>query len=147
MGYTHYFSRNSYSNNPVLFAEFARGARKIIAFAVGKDEGIKLTDGTGAINYDRAVGSDEVWFNGVGDEAHEAFNWEAVGNGFNFVKTARKPYDAVVTAVLIHLKDVYRDAVEISSDGDWSEWSAGVTIYEKALNKKAVRPFTSELVS
>ena len=40
------------------------------------------------------------------------------GNVFNFCKTARKPYDAVVTSILKYLYFNFPDHFKIDSDGD-----------------------------
>jgi hypothetical protein len=66
---------------------------------------------------------------------------------FDFCKTARKPYDAVVTACLILLKQTYGDAVEVSSDGSWSEWQDGRDLYAKVFGVEARAPFEDETVS
>ena len=60
---------------------------------------------------------------------------------FNFCKTAYKPYDAVVTAILIRAKVIYGDSVQIRSDGDWSEWQSGRDLHEKAFGEVADCPF------
>ena len=52
-----------------------------------------------------------------------------------------KPYDAVVTAILIRAKSIYGSCVEISSDGDWSEWQAGREMYETVFGEVAECPF------
>lgn len=40
----------------------------------------------------------------------------------NFCKTARKPYDWFVTAILILVHNICPNCFEISSDGDLEEW-------------------------
>ena len=64
-------------------------------------------------------------FNGIGSESHETFVWENKVIDFNFCKTARKAYDPAVCAILILVKKHYGEGVEISSDGNWSEWNPG----------------------
>jgi len=44
---------------------------------------------------------DHVWFNGNDDLSHETFYLDKESTGFNFCKTARKPYDLLVMACLI----------------------------------------------
>jgi hypothetical protein len=60
---------------------------------------------------------------------------------FEFCKTAYKPYDAVVTAVLIRAKEIYGTVVEIYSDGNWDEWRAGRDLYERVFGEVAKCPF------
>jgi len=58
-----------------------------------------------------------VRFNGVGDNAHETFLFSKK-SGFNFCKTQRKPYDAVVCACLLTAMDVFGNDISFLSDGD-----------------------------
>lgn len=138
MGYTHYFTKKETDREDSRrFDMFAQGARTIIDYAT-KYEGIKIGD--------LEISDEIVIFNGVGEDSHETFYWAKDASGFNFCKTAYKPYDVVVTACLIHLKDVYGDLVDIGSDGQWSDWTLGARLYRNAtgltaenfLNKKSV---------
>ena len=144
MGYTHYFSKVGTTRDDALrFEMFARGARTIIEYATTQDK-IQIADGMGEKLGKWEISDSLVSFNGYGAESHETFYWSADASGFNFCKTAYKPYDAVVTACLIHLKDVYGEAVSIGSDGDWSEWSDGARLYRNATGLTAENPMTSE---
>lgn len=58
-----------------------------------------------------------VRFNGVGDDAHETFVFSKK-SGFNFCKTQRKPYDAVVCACLLTAVNIFGSDISFSSDGD-----------------------------
>jgi hypothetical protein len=63
--------------------------------------------------------SDEVIrFNGVGDNAHETFVLEKNRLGFDFCKTQRKPYDALVCACLYLSQKLFDSDIDVSSDGD-----------------------------
>jgi hypothetical protein len=144
VGYTHYFSKvNSTTDEALRFEMFARGARTIIEYAT-KYDNIQIADGMGDSLGAYEISDELVKFNGYGADSHETFYWGMDASGFNFCKTARKPYDAVVTACLIHLKDVFGDAVSIGSDGDWSEWRDGATLYRNATGLTAENPMTSE---
>jgi len=56
------------------------------------------------INHNDATG---IWFNGVGDDAHETMCIDFTGNGkWDFCKTACKPYDCMVVACLILAKEL-----------------------------------------
>ena len=55
-------------------------------------------------------------FNGIDEDGHETFYLEP-STGFNFCKTARKPYDLPICEVLLVLKDYYGTRFELSSDG------------------------------
>lgn len=52
------------------------------------------------------------------DLSHETFSIEIGSLGFNFCKTARKPYDKQVEACLYLAEKFFGDAIEIRSDGD-----------------------------
>lgn len=93
-----------------------------------------------------------VSFNGEGDYSHETFHveqqmslerWDvpdARGWYFAFCKTARKPYDVVVTASLIRLAYHFPEGVEVSSDGTVGEWEDGRQLCEELFGF-AVVPF------
>jgi hypothetical protein len=138
MGYTHYFTKAGTSiDDSLRFEMFARGARTIIDYAKKYDH-IKIGE--------LEISDEVVTFNGVGEDSHETFYWAIDGSGFNFCKTAYKPYDAVVTACLIHLKDVYGDLVDIGSDGQWSDWTLGARLYRNATGLTAEDFLRKELV-
>jgi hypothetical protein len=58
-----------------------------------------------------------VRFNGIGDNAHETFVFSK-NIGFNFCKTQRKPYDAVVCACLATAIEIFGSDINVSSDGN-----------------------------
>jgi hypothetical protein len=122
MGYTHYWTIKE-PINADAFAKIQEGIKAIIETA--NEAGISIsdesTDGT-------------IAFNGAGRDAHETFVIQVGGTGFNFCKTAQKPYDAVVTASLILLKkELGLDAL-ISSDGRWIDWEGGQLLYETVFD-------------
>jgi len=82
--------------------------------------------------------------NGVGTLAHETFRIAQAGTslqkwqrpedkGFAFCKTAEKPYDAVVTAMLIWLESSYPKHIQASSDGYIQNWQDGMDIALRAF--------------
>lgn len=85
-------------------------------------------------------------FNGVGDDAHEPFVFPYVfpdHASFNFCKTQWKPYDEVVTACLIVVRDHFPPSVlEIDSDGSWADWSRGAKLYASVFHRPARNPMT-----
>jgi hypothetical protein len=80
-----------------------------------------------------------IYFNGVGEDGHENIvisreagpSWGGDG-AFNFCKTASKPYDVVVTAVLAYLDSSFPDAFTVRSDGAPYDWEKGVSLAHKA---------------
>ena len=61
--------------------------------------------------------------------------------GFDFTKTAYKPYDMVVTASLLLLKKELGEGVEITSDGELADWKSGVLLYETVFNEQPVADY------
>jgi hypothetical protein len=83
--------------------------------------------------------------NGIGELSHEPFVFPGEP-GFNFCKTAGKPYDAVVTACLMVARDHFPiKTLEIDSDGDWNsgDWNDGANLYASVLNRAANNPMVS----
>ena len=129
MGYTHYWTITK-ELTPAQFKEWTNGVKAIVETAT--EAGIALGNGLGfdAPNIDETL----VAFNGVGEGGHETFGIRLGDEGFDFCKTAEKPYDAVVTASLIHAKKIFGDAIEISSDGNWHDWDSGKVLYETVFD-------------
>jgi hypothetical protein len=74
----------------------------------------------------------EIVFNGIGDNGHETC-WLKKGNSnFEFCKTACKPYDEVVVALLMAASEIC-EGFSWSSDGDDSDHVQGLTLYNKVL--------------
>jgi len=113
MGYTHYFG----SDREFTASEWEKltlATRKVLR--VAQDNlGIALSK-----DYDKnsppVVDDEHIWFNGHGAEGHETFSIHKSG-GRDFCKTARKPYDAPVVAILL-LADKICPAFSWASDGD-----------------------------
>ena len=132
MGYTHYFTQvQSTEGDDRSYLKFAIDAMLII-----------LTAEQRGINLNWHVDENAVKINGVGEDSHEDFYFTREANlSFNFCKTARKPYDDVITACLIALKKAYGEKVDIGSDGTWeSDWVAGRHLYQMAVQETAISP-------
>lgn len=80
-----------------------------------------LIDNMGIPLDDIAVSDTQVRFNGVDDDAHETFNFKDDKRGFNFCKTATKPYDDVVCGCLYVAKLVFGDSIKVNQDCDPSD--------------------------
>lgn len=153
MGYTHYWYRDESLMSPQdaldFYAEFTRYAVQIIQTA--ENQGLQLADPSGQHLGAWRVDGESVRLNGYGEDAHESFVWEKVcpepqdwvkeGGFYDFCKTQRKPYDVVVTALLLGAREAYGDAVRISSDGSPSEWEDGVRLFREATGLVATVPF------
>ena len=140
MGYTHYWYRPVDEYDLEAFDKFAAIAKAIIETA--QDAGIALADRWGLDLpeiTDRFIG-----INGIGEDSHESFYWPDIDQGLacgnpgmndwtvESCKTAGKPYDTVVTALLIAAKFVYRSYVKLQSDGTWEDWLPGRDLYTEA---------------
>ena len=123
MGYTHYWTLG----NGIEQADWDK-------FLVGARQIIETADAAGIALQDDSAGA-AIFSNGVGANAHEAFVITSEDVGFNFCKTAQKPYDTVVTSILIHLKQSLGALVVVTSDGSWNDWSDGRLLYETVYDK------------
>ena len=137
MGYTHYWypKEANYwhpketNHDAETFATLAALAKKVITLAQAR--GIKLAgpNGTGK----PAIRDEFVGLNGVGDESHESFVIQRDGNSdFEFCKTACKPYDVVVVAILVLYKHFF-PAIRFTSDGDLGDLKDGIDLASEAM--------------
>lgn len=146
--YSHYFTVNVLSDDDDRrFAEFAAEAKDIITFAVQR--GINIADATGQVLNGWVVSDDTVEFNGYDEDSYETFRFDREqGLGFFLCKTAQMPYDAVVTACLIALKNAYGESVDIDSSGDWeTDWIAGRYLYQMAVQRSAWSPIRQNITA
>ena len=113
MGYTHNFSIATKELPKEKFSIFSNDVNKIFEFA--KKNNISLVNNKCGGNDYPIANDEEICFNGVEGEGCE----DMVISRFpkpDFCKTARLPYDKIVTAVLVAFKHHFPKA-EISSDG------------------------------
>ena len=124
MGYTHYWTLEK----PITedFFESIRDRVKEIV-ETAREAGIPL---------ETNFGIDYFAINGQAEGAHETFSVNVEDNDFNFCKTAEKPYDAVVTAILILLKKELGDSIKITSDGTWNNWEGGRLLFETVFDEQ-----------
>lgn len=155
MGYTHYIYRPvKNSGSAYFYGKLALDAKKLCDHANANGIRIRNGEGLGEPEFTEgsfAINGDAKAFNNGRDLAHETFYWAGIpeqpehrkveSDYFSFCKTAYKPYDAVVTAILIRAKTIYGDCVRISSDGDWQEWQAGREMYQTVFGEVAECPF------
>lgn len=138
MGYTHYFRYDPQAESYVAaWPTMLDDARKIVAAA-----NVPLTGGVG--RGEPEFNERWIWLNGVGNDGHETFLIHGPGEEagkaiqdqrrwlgnidfvWQFCKTAQKPYDLVVTAILLRCAQLAPDAFTFSSDGNWDEdWLPG----------------------
>ncbi|MEM8783466.1 MAG: hypothetical protein AAGE65_11505 [Planctomycetota bacterium] len=164
MGYTHYWYRAA-ELDPATFRRWSRDVWRLAqalppttetAGGFYRDRRLTLhgADGLGEPRFTASC----VAFNGrcggrssVDELGHEAFYLPRVfhpepyqtpdprGRYFAFCKTARKPYDLLVTAALVALKHHFPE-VQVLSDGHAEDWSAGLRLTRDVLGN-GVLPF------
>ena len=122
MGYTHYWETTEQLVT-IPFAAFVDDVVKLADLSV-----VKLAGWNGERGTQPEFASDEFTLNGCGDLSHETFGIAAHNTGFQFCKTARKPYDEIVTAALILFAARFGDQVTVSSDGTAEDWQAGLSL-------------------
>ena len=144
MGYTHYWYRKL--DMPVTDEQWAGIVTDFNAM-------LNLVDEQGTpiqFEYNNPappeISNERIRFNGKGDDGHETMCLERnpvptriseSRTVFDFCKTARKPYDALVTGLLIAAEANAPDAWAISSDGWLEEWEPGFELFTKATGKEA----------
>lgn len=120
MGYTHHTIGIN------VTPQLASQARSIIA---ASDVSICGWDGTGepeitdsviSLNGDESLGEDLETFS-LGSPVA----WSC--------KTQYRPYDEVVTAILVAAFINSGGEIALKSDGDFADWSDGIALYEKAI--------------
>jgi len=115
MGYTHYWDKPQAMTAEEWKALTVR-ARQILTYAQDM-MGIALSEDYD-VNKPPIVDELQIRFNGYEDEGHETFHLFPGPIAFDFCKTARKPYDAPVVAILMEAARIAPDAFSWSSDGD-----------------------------
>ena len=124
MGYTHYWTkRANVTPTASQWGAFIEAAEKVLDNCA---DCVEVADcHFGGIS-----------FNGIGGAAHETFylrHPEALLENFSFCKTAEKPYDTQVVAILLLLQHYCGDVYNISSDGTLEDWMTGSRLC-KVLN-------------
>ena len=122
-------------------------AKRIIDFAREK-HGVVIVRDYNEPGTEPELTEGYIRLNGEGKDGHETFYFVPVPDVFDFCKTAEKPYDAVVCAVLLAAQAHYGAALEVSSDGYWDrEWSEGRKLFTAALGVEPVKPPRIETVA
>jgi hypothetical protein len=155
MGYTHYYTQKELMTDKEIenivtlskhiikdlpvYSESSGGYysdRELKIGADGENEGGTMVTNT------------HICLNGYGPEdedlGHETFYMGFNDLGFEFCKTARKPYDYVVQAILAICHTVAPDKFDISSDGDSGEWQWSIDTASAILGIQLVNPIKDE---
>lgn len=129
MGYTHYWSYDEDLNRQNLSHALVDAAKVVRAV---QEQGIVLCGGLGEgepeisefgimLNGDASQDLDHETFKFPMSPEYAAGTKERLGSLWDFTKTARKPYDLAVCAILLVLKHHLGNQIRISSDGDREE--------------------------
>lgn len=125
MGYTHYMDQIKPAE-PIAWQAICDDFRKMMATALlSKPLPIQRDDD---LEGHPLIDNTYIVFNGIGNNGHETMVLQRDGKGFQFCKTARKPYDRAVTALLI-LADFHSpNTWLITSDGEPNDWQEGLEL-------------------
>lgn len=124
MGYTHYY----YQLRTFSDGEWSRIIDRL-SKVIKANPDIALAGGMGT--GEPAISVDEIVFNGSNrlNEDYETMALSKIqpepGEYFDCVKTAHKPYDKIVTALLAIARDEANSAIRISSDGGQEAFDLG----------------------
>lgn len=146
MGYTHYFEYPPTKIDDATWDRFTAACADI--FDAAEARGIPLGDAFG--EDEPEVGRRRVAFNGAEPDDYETLaidrrepdpaesQWryeqykERGDRLWLFCKTEHRPYDQVVCAVLLAGAEILPE-FDTWSDGDWSRWIDGRTLFRQAL--------------
>src|SRR4051812_32854639 len=118
MGYTHYWHTQNQGIPQPAWEAICKDTRSLIAALPKRSTSYGIAWEDDKPRKAPEVSAELIRFNGKGDLGHETFCFERAptgdsdGTAFAFCKTARKPYDLVVCAVLMvaakHAKEYVR---------------------------------------
>jgi hypothetical protein len=129
MGYTHYWDRPKVQISKNVWGRFIEDVQKIIDARIDI-----LCFESHAPDTPPICSLDFIQLNGKGNEGHETFTlYRRPGSDWQFCKTAAKPYDAVVTAILALAKHHLGNRITVSSDGNEKHWTEGLQLVSDVL--------------
>ena len=116
MGFTRYYTvKNKLDKEK--FKEYSKVCKQVCEY-LQKEEDYKLCNYEGEIGSEPVFSEELISFNGEAELSHESFGISTSSNGFDFTKTARKPYDSSVFACLYLAKIYFGDDIKVSGDDD-----------------------------
>lgn len=119
MGYTHYFKQHKAASTEQWEQICDSFKQTCLAAIITKPFHIQReTDDSASPTID----PEEIIFNGQAKDGHETMLLSRTGNGFQFCKTAHKPYDKAVVCLLIIANHYAPGVWNIRSDGDAADW-------------------------
>ena len=141
MGYTHYW-RPTRDLTEDEWDNIRQVAKRIL-----KDNHGVILDNEPTDSQNLSITYDSVLCNGIGDDGHETFYLtRKMRNDFEFCKTAQKPYDKYIVAMLIAVAQI-TDSISVSSDGDQEDWLEGLQLYvERCTSNDTLNDYAKELI-
>lgn len=142
MGYTHYWEAGTkpdtfvaaYPDIQLDAVRICKHAQTVLgvnlADGLGAGDRPIITEGVLALNGSEAFGED-----------YETFALRPQLGAFDFCKTAHRPYDVVVTAILLRAAHHAPEGIKVSSDGDWDEWKPARTLVEELFGDTPTCPW------
>ena len=123
MGYTHYYTQNR-DLTPEEWQELTATFAHMLDHLPGHSTSAGGDYANEPLLIESEVNGRSLIFNGQGQLGHETFYLDREGHGSHFCKTARKPYDLLVCAVLLAVSEIAPGALTVKSDGemDGAEW-------------------------
>lgn len=113
MGYTHYWEPVGSPPTDKQWDEIQAAAREVVQQYIDllcweRDEPERPPE----------ISTECIRFNGKGEDGLDTFVINRKQKDFDFCKTARKPYDAAVVAVLRAVRRICPNWLRLASDGD-----------------------------
>jgi len=141
MGYTHYWRPTR-----DLTEDEWDNIRQVAKTILKDNHGIIL-DNEPTDSQNLSITYDSILCNGIGDDGHETFYLtRKMRNDFEFCKTAQKPYDKYIVAMLIAVAQI-TDSISVSSDGDQEDWLEGLQLYvERCTLNDTLNDYAKELI-
>lgn len=151
MGYTHYwtFKKDKTKTAKEVEELYQKAIKECQMIAVKYNEECEDSDArlSGYTAHSKVGSYGGLKINGKEENAHEDFCFRehfSENESFDFCKTARKPYDIVVTACLAVLKYRLGDSISVSSDGCVSDWNAGIELARRIIKRKIKNPIKGQ---
>lgn len=138
MGYTHYWRQEGDAIPAEAWAKIMADTKRLIK-AAGESQ-ITLWHDYDEPGTAPEVTNENIWFNGADDNGHETFELVPGPADFTFCKTAYKPYDRVVCAILAIAKEHAGDAIVVTSDGEKSDWKPALEWASTVLGRPVAFP-------
>ncbi len=141
MGYTHYWSFKAPKRGTT--AKVAKAYAKAILQCQTVIRAYSVANGgiAGFAAHTKPGTYGGLDINGSREDGHENFLLREhfkQNDLQNFCKTAAKPYDILVVACLCILKHNLGDNIDVASDGDSTDWLAGLELARRVLKLKAL---------